>query len=570
MGISKYIRNHNAFISSEYRYVLILCILSALYFSRSIVTRFYLRGWDAPTHIFFASGYLKNWWSVWDIRWYGGYSKTTYPPLAHQVVALTSKLMGNMEVAYGLVLWLLLVFSPVAVYSFSKAFVDPKSSLVAAFLFVITPTARIMLFSYGQFSGFVCILFVMFAVGAIQTYSQKLRNIKGISITFLVACSLASHHLGNIFFLVPSLLFAIFAQAKQHRSRGFRNLGINTVIKPILFIALGVFISLPFIAWMFNFEMQTPIPHPSRTNFFNDFMVFWMFFAANYGAFILLVPAVLKYNFERKTHLFLVGGIILFMILGLGGTTSLPALLFGSSWEWLTYERFNIWAAIWLLPLCGELLSKIKNRRLIYIRRTVITLLLLHASVWWFYPELESITAPMMDLKYIYKSLESDPLCQERYLALGFGHQLALLSAYTNAKTLDGLWHTARSDPLLRSSGIGSLSDAVYWNNGRRVLAEFLMRDQPIPAYCIYVNNASPNADTFREIISAAGWYWERNFPDNISIWRNNRFNKLIDGSAARENITLKNYVWGIFPVIFLVGAIVSSVASAFWEHNNP
>src|SRR5690349_4816631 len=55
----------------------------------------FLRAWDAPTHIFIASGYRIGWWDIWETRWFGGYSKASYPPLAHQLLAAAFFLVGD-------------------------------------------------------------------------------------------------------------------------------------------------------------------------------------------------------------------------------------------------------------------------------------------------------------------------------------------------------------------------------------------------------------------------------------------------------------------------------------------
>src|SRR3954468_12220442 len=44
--------------------------------------------YDANTHMFFASNYAQHWFNPWNDKWYGGFSQTTYPPLAHQWIAL--------------------------------------------------------------------------------------------------------------------------------------------------------------------------------------------------------------------------------------------------------------------------------------------------------------------------------------------------------------------------------------------------------------------------------------------------------------------------------------------------
>src|SRR5476649_2251566 len=46
--------------------------------------------YDANFHIFFASHYAHHWFNPWNPKWFAGFSQTTYPPLSHQLIALSS------------------------------------------------------------------------------------------------------------------------------------------------------------------------------------------------------------------------------------------------------------------------------------------------------------------------------------------------------------------------------------------------------------------------------------------------------------------------------------------------
>src|SRR5919206_3309018 len=54
---------------------------------------------DANFHIFLASHYAHHWFNPWNEKWFAGFSQTTYPPLAHQLIALFSFFV-SLEVAY--------------------------------------------------------------------------------------------------------------------------------------------------------------------------------------------------------------------------------------------------------------------------------------------------------------------------------------------------------------------------------------------------------------------------------------------------------------------------------------
>src|SRR5579864_1252838 len=58
-----------------------------------------LKSFDTNQHIFFASHYLHHWFDPWNVKWYAGFSQTTYPPLPQQWVALVSNVVG-LDFAY--------------------------------------------------------------------------------------------------------------------------------------------------------------------------------------------------------------------------------------------------------------------------------------------------------------------------------------------------------------------------------------------------------------------------------------------------------------------------------------
>jgi uncharacterized membrane protein len=49
---------------------------------------------DTNFHIFFASHYASHWFDPWNVKWFAGFSQTTYPPLTHQWIALLSNVVG--------------------------------------------------------------------------------------------------------------------------------------------------------------------------------------------------------------------------------------------------------------------------------------------------------------------------------------------------------------------------------------------------------------------------------------------------------------------------------------------
>jgi hypothetical protein len=124
----------------------------------------------------------------------------------------------------------------------------------------------------------------------------------------------------------------------------------------------GAIVVLPFWLWMRGGIPDAFIPHNSRSNFLIDVNAQALFLWGVYG----LIPALAVYGLWRRPNrrtaaVTALAGLL--GVLGLGGTTPLPSLLFGRQWEWLTYDRFALWGAVALLPLAGIAISHLLSLR---------------------------------------------------------------------------------------------------------------------------------------------------------------------------------------------------------------
>lgn len=542
--------------------LLAITFLAAVFFGIPLISGEYLRGWDAPTHIFFSSGYLNGWWNIWEPRWYGGYSKASYPPLSHQLIAIMTHLAGDLKLSYELVAWAFLSIAPFAAYRFSKSFVDEKSSIIAALLFVFLPSVRLTVFVFGQFAGFVGLVFLLLSVGAIGDFLRTGKKSAGIVAACLVACSVASHHNTAIFLLPPVLIVTTIAQFEEKKCT-VKCFAVRSAIIWAACAFAALIVIFPFWVWLLDFKVQEPIPHPSRENFFKSLYPAQIFFLDIYGPLLILIPFIIARIIKERIQMPLTAAYMFFMILGLGGTTPLPSLIYGVWWQWLTFERFEVWATVLLLPLAGQFILKMKSKALFYIVILMSVLLVFLALFWLIDPSKQRITPSPIELDLVFKSFADYPICEERYLALGFHYQFPDFSTYTNAKTLDGMFHTARSDPLLRNSGIGSLGDALSWDNGKNVLKRFLSRQIPVPAYCIFINETSPEANEYKDIIIERGWKLKEKFSNKVSLWMNDNISKIqITGGIKRLSRTDKfyGYLWGILPLSFFFIAIFMNI----------
>src|SRR5688500_7727749 len=103
-----------------------------------IVAGFYRYSYDAGVHEFFAEHYLRSPFGLWDPRWFGGFSVSSYPPLVHQLIAAIGAITG-VEIAFGVVLLTTLVALPFAVWRFAKNFVSPDVAVTTSIVSVFLP-----------------------------------------------------------------------------------------------------------------------------------------------------------------------------------------------------------------------------------------------------------------------------------------------------------------------------------------------------------------------------------------------------------------------------------------------
>ncbi|MBI3762420.1 MAG: O-antigen ligase family protein [Chloroflexi bacterium] len=331
----------------------------------------------------------------------------------------------------------------------------------------------------------------------------------------------------------------------------------------------------PFLEWSAGYRPQTPIDHASRHNFIADPIVTATFFWPAYGAFLLLVPWAILIGVRLRRLWPLAALTILLFVLGLGGTTPLPRWLFGANWEWLTYDRFALWAAICLLPFGGAaiLLLKIKPRsREGMSSRRHSSLVTRHSPMFivhWtlviasaLYGSLLSVTKPAqppaVDLLPVAEFLAEGANDQWRYLTLGFGDQAARLATLTTAGTPDGAYHTARELPALRASGLAQLDTVVWQPGGVDAARPFLTTAAADwSVRWVFVNHHG-----YEPLLRETGWRFVQIFGDGIELWRKDRVWPVAPWRLVKSGPTPAAQWWGIAPLAALCLAVLLGALS--------
>ncbi|MCX6023715.1 MAG: hypothetical protein NTZ05_18685 [Chloroflexi bacterium] len=456
-------------------------ILSVTLHLPLVMLGIHLLSYDAPIHTFFASHYLRSPLALWEPRWYGGFSVASYPPLAQQTMALIAAVVG-LDAAYPVLLLFTAAALPPAIYAWGRIWVGRRAAGLGAVIGAMAPCVGLTAFNFGQLPQLLGVTLALLTLAALNRWLRRGEPAALFLTAALAGATAAIHHLNFGLFLPPAGL-ALTAAAVLAGDIPRAALLRRALAAALLAAAAGILTVLPFWLWTLAYQQQAPIDHASRHNLLTDADAQRVFLWPMYGAWPLLAPALLLRavpTWRRQTPLLILTALL--AVIGLGGATGLPWLLYGRWADWLTYDRFSLWAAIAMTPLLGDALAGFltRNAPLLQLRRTIAGLTLALGVLtfgWAATLHLEHPTQPaVLDLAPTQRFLDEDDHANWRYFTLGFGDQFARLSARTTARSIDGDYHTARSLPELRASGVGSLDGSRWWDPDGNTLRAVLTR----------------------------------------------------------------------------------------------
>jgi len=526
----------------------------------------YHRSYDAYIHMFFADHYRMDWWALWEPRWYTGFSVTSYPPLVHQLIALLSFAVG-VDAAFAVVLLITLAAFPLGVYLFARVFSGRPSAEYAALGGAVLPALYYSGHTFGQLPTLFSLLFGLFALSALAVFLKNGRSLDCLLAVALMSVVAASHHATLL--LMPAAIATVVLHLCLNRRVSVRLLLNRLVLFAVPSALAMALVVWPFWEWGSTQTMQVPIDHPTRHSYLRDPLAFAGFFLTMYGPLILIIPWALWRTEGRRM---LAPGMLfaVLFVLGLGGTTPLPRLLFGQGWAWLTYDRFALWACIVLLVFAGQWLVLVRRR----LRRshqllsaterglaTASLLLILGpvAVLDGLVPSLVPFEPARLDMTPIVRFLASENASGSYYyLTFGFGDQLALLSRLTPSRTLDGSYHTARPLPELRNSGLAQMDTAFWFPGGMLALDGILDKIATRGARWAFVDGKH-----YDEILRSHGWRNLTTLSDGVQVWDNPAAPLPISAPPASAS-PLAEFSWGVLPLTAL--ALSGALALARWR----
>ena len=439
------------------------------------------RTYDAETHLFFADHYRQAWFSVWEPRWFDGMWVISYPPLVHQLIALFAAIF-DMEASYRIIQGLALLAFPFAIYELARETLGRRYAGWAALLAVGVPAVYVELYTWGQMPAFVGMVLGIAACGFLAKYLRTGRRLSLAACVTLTAAASAAHHHGVIF-VMPFLMTAIVVRWWLIRRGNARLMLRRPVVAGGLSAIAAAVAILPFWWWLAtNYLPQAELPHPTREGIFRNSADAEFFFWGLYGAFLVLAPAGLVLLLkQRRTWWPMAVAILLLATLGLGSYTPLPTILFGYNdlWRWLVYERFAVWAAVLCVLPASVVVERIARSRARWplgglVAAALVAMVARETNLALFQP-LQPPAIRDWEEADIVNFLDSDNHDAWNYVTLGLGEaEMARVSRLTSARTMDGLYYTARQRPELRASGVGSIDTAYWWRTGLEIIPEVL------------------------------------------------------------------------------------------------
>jgi hypothetical protein len=476
---------------------------------------------DTNFHIFLASHYAHHWFNPWNEKWFAGFSQTTYPPLTHQWIALLSNITG-LKMGYMLVQLIAVLLLPVGVFRFAKIWVDERAASYAALGSIFLGALAFLVYQAGQLATVSSAALYLNALPYFYEWSTRASGrslVKGVALSLTAA---AAHHVtlifGVVLFAGPVLLVACMDAGDERTDASVA----GVISRAFLFAALvGVGVAavlLPY--WMALIQHplhQIPIPHDSRANFLLNSITGINYFVIPYGALILALPfIVIRGSSERRLRPLLLG-FWLTLILGLGGTTPLPKWLLGRAFDVLTFERFTFWATLMAMPIVGllaiELLDRFRAKAAVVLSLAAVATI--GAALFWLRanPYRPTIT---MDVDPVIAFLNRDGHDSYRYLTLGFGSELAQVSTYTDASSVDGDYNSARLLPEMTHYGSAQLTNAKFYGTaGMASLRAMLEHANRYGLKYIFVHDSY-----YEPLLTFAGWRKTETFNNGeISAW---------------------------------------------------
>ena len=581
---------------------LLVAVLGALlYHGVLCIYGTYRNTYDAYVHIFFADHWARGWFDHWDPRWYTGFTLTSYPPLSQQSVAAVSFLTGDLRLAFGIVQATAMVLMTIGMYRFAQLWVSKEAAGWAAIWLVFSSAMAETIHVFGQLPTTYSLSMLLNALPFTYAWIVRGKPSDLAKCWALTAATTGAHHVttlfGSVFITAPVLVLALvecfrteladepgaqprFVTRANWWALVMRRLRrvlwplVRTGIFGVGTITLLLLVVFPYWAWSKGDPItQVSIPHASRDNFLvnlNAGLVFWLI---PYGMMLFAMPYVFYKGFSTKAWP-LASSIALLAFLGTGGTTPFPKMLLGGAFDVLTLDRFTLWASILMLPLAGEYIISLMHGNLarwlqeqfgLLVQRGMVVFTILGLALVSIFvvnlTQFRKFQPAPIDVQPIVTFLQKDEHWRWRYMTMGFGDQMAWLSAQTTAAQIDGNYHSARRLPEMTTTPVERLEGAKFSGiPGLGSLQQFINVPDKYNLKYIFSND-----QFYDPLLFFYGWHRIQLLENGIAVWEREDIPVLPEELPRKEIPLYHRVMFGILPPLALVLSFIA-VTSPYWQ----
>ncbi len=515
---------------------------------------------DATTHMFFAQHYAQNWFQPWNEKWFGGFSQTSFPPLAHQWTALFAKFM-SVKLAYMLVQMIALLLLVSGVYRYARVWLlgSERASEYAALGTIFLGSLALLIYQAGQLPTILATALLLHALAHLYWWARRPDVFTLVSGVLLAVLAATADHItilfGSLLFGAPMVFRILFA--KDDASV------FGATSRTVIFLALagaGIGIALaPFWSFLLNNPSELlASSHGSRDNFLQNLTSAMSYWIIPLGAVLLVLPFIFVRGVSSARMLPLFLAFYVALILGLGATTPVARIALGHFFDALTLDRFTFWATLLAMPFVGMIAARAIDRagERAIAALAIAAILSFGISFAWmsFHPvsNVDFKTDPVVNF------LGRDNHDRYRYLTLGFGPQFADVTMRASAKTVDGAFPLGRLLPEMRPYGWARLDQAkTYGSAGMEALRAVLKHANNYGLKYIFVRDRY-----YEPLLAFAGWRQVESYDNgNVTLWSKEDVPTARPMEQTEASIpNWQRLAWGILPMAMSVVVILISL----------
>lgn len=497
------------------------------------------RSADGWIHLFFGEHYYLRWFDHWEPRWHHGFSLFSYPPLAHQLIAVFRFVFPPAVVGV-IVMQLALIFLSSGLYRYARIWFKSEICHLMVLLILSSSVLSIAVHTFGQLPNLLALAFLFHAFACVSEWLERGGSCLLLGLNLSLCAILTSLYAGVFGFLLLGIPILI-------RNIKVPNLWKRLVLFIVLGFPLGIIALSPFLYFETYLAAQDPVLvyHSSQGKVMNFRAFNWYMFYGQYiGAIAFLPFLILSYKAKRFWMCMSISlGVML--VLSTSQSMLIAPILLGSLFYMINLDRFAQWSAFLLFAPISFAISQ-SSRKILSVMA-----ILMGVSIHLFGTYYSASTAwrkplpPLLNLIPIVNFL--DKHTEYRYITLGLHRaNQAKLSALTQASNLDGNFPFGRNFEPANRSGVASVDMArKYGPKGMNLLRHYLRQAELY--HLKYIILRDPR---YKTMLYDHGWKPLVRHHE-LMIWSNERITPI--KSETRVDVPwFLNLIWGIFPMFFL------------------